>query len=67
MRYELPQSEQLHLFNPALFTLAGLSKVLHPNFPNHFGEAEHDSFVDDLPTHVDVLEFPETPPFGDAA
>lgn len=50
--------EQLPLFEANLFCIRALEDVVRPNFPNHFGEAEHDTFIDDLPEHTILLEFP---------
>jgi hypothetical protein len=72
---ERERQEQLNLFNPALFSIQAVAKILRPQFPNHFGEAEHDSFIDDLmglpnDTYDTVIPFPvkdQLPPEDTAA
>lgn len=73
---ERERHEQLNLFDPALFSIQAIAKILRPRFPNHFGEAEHDPFIDDLlrlpPDSYDaaIIQFPQLtdlPPEPEAA
>lgn len=62
--HERERHEQLNLFNPALFSVKAIANILRPRFPNHFGEAEHDTFIDDLAGlppesyEASILQFP---------
>jgi len=58
---ERARYEQLELFDPAEFTVRALAKVLYINTALtriHYGEAEHDPFIDDLDPHALGPELP---------